>query len=410
MIVDPRAQRLLPRPHWLDGIVVVILLGIVYASLVRRGEMDCTGFAGALLRQSRLSWGSDVIGNVFAYLLLGAALAFAWAHRRPRAAAGPGPGLRLGMAVIAACALLSLSMETVQACMTERMSSGWDLLTNTIGATLGWYGALALAPLWTGFATRAAGGGRRRMLAVMSLAALAWLASQTAPWMPTFSASMLEAHLAQVRAALTAGYLDPWTLAARGGEWLALGAGFALVLRRRRLALLPVAALASVAVLGQLLLAAGPLPSGEALVTLPIGVLAAVVLPRASPRTCAAVLLAALLTALGATELAPGNGPPEPFNWRAMMLRGDAIAGMEAAARYAWYAMGIAVAGHALGGRTRLWALGPPLLIAGVAWLQTGIPGRSPELSPILITLACSALAAGMLGGSGAGRAAGRRR
>jgi len=409
MIIDPRTRPLLPRPHWLDGIVALVLLGILYASLVRRGEMDCTGFAATLLRQSRLSWGSDVIGNVFAYLLLGGALAFAWAYRRPRAAAA-GPPWRLSVAMIAGCALLSLSMETVQACMTTRMSSGWDLLTNSVGAALGWYGALALHPVWAAFAARAAGGGggRGRLLAVVSVGAIAWLASQTAPWVPAFSASMLGAHVAQVREALATGYLDPWALAMHGGQWLALGAAFAMALRRRRLAVLPTAALAVAAVLGQLLLPDGPLPSSESLVMLPIGLLGALVLPLLGPRACAAVMLAAVLVAVGAAELAPGNGPPEPFNWRAMLLRGDAIAGMESAAWYGWVAMSLVAAGRGLGGRTRLWTLAPTLLLGLVAWLQTGIPGRSPELSPILIALACSALAAGMLGGSRGRRAPGR--
>jgi VanZ family protein len=409
MIVDPRTRPFLPRPHWLDGVVAVLVLGILYASLARRGEMDCTGFAKALLNEAPLVSGADALGNTFAYLLLGAALAFAWAHRRPRLAAAGTPW-QVSLAMIAACALLSFSMEAVQACMTERMSSRWDLLTNTLGAALGWYGARILQPLWAAFAGHAAGGGRGRLLAVVSMGALAWLVSQTAPWVPAFSTAMLGMHVAEVRQALATGSLDPWVLAARGGEWLALGAAFAMALRRRRLAVLPMAALAAAAVIGRLLLPNGPLPSGEALVTLPVALLGALVLPRLGPRACAAVLLTGVLVAVGASELAPGNGPPEPFNWRAMLLRGNAVAGIESAAWFAWVAMSIAVAGHGLGGRTRWWAVVPAVLLGVLAWLQTGIPGRSPELSPILVALACSGLAAGMLGGSHGARIPVRRR
>jgi hypothetical protein len=148
----------------------------------------------------------------------------------------------------------------------------------------------------------------------------------------------------------------------------------------------------------RLLLPEGTVPAPELLATLPAGLLAALLAPRTGRRTRSALVLCAAAVAIAAAQLEPGNGPTLPFRWRAMLLHGSAIDGIEGAAYFGWFAMTVVVAGHALGGRVAAWALLPGGLLALLSWAQTGVPGRAPELSPMLIALACAALAAGMLG------------
>lgn len=381
-------------PSWIDALVVVLLAGIGYASLARRGWIDCGAFPSAWLRETLAISGRDALGNVFAYLLLGAALAAAWSRRHPRETATPGV---VTATAIGGCMLLSLSMETVQACLGARFSSAWDVATNTLGAALGWYGARVVLPAWSAMFARDAGGpGHDRVLAAVLLAALAWFASQTAPWLP--SPAALRGNLDALMAALDGGYLDPWLIAAHGAEWIALAGAFALALNRPGSPLVAVLALATLLCGLRLLLPGGATPAPELIATLPAGLLAALLAPRTGRRTRAALVLCAAAVAIVAAQLEPGNGPAMPFRWRAMLLSGDAVDGIEGAAYFGWFAVTVVVAGHVLGGRVFAWALLPAAALALLAWVQTGVPGRAPELSPPLIALACAGVAAGMLG------------
>ncbi len=380
------------RWHWFDGIVLVLVAGIVYASLARRGAIDCSHAMQSFLREGMHLSGSDALGNVFAYLLLGAAMAVAWRLRRPH------PGWTAALLAILACALLSASMEAAQACMTDRVSAWWDLLFNTLGGALGWFGVGLLQPLWA--AVHRSGVGRdtqSRLLAVALLAAVAWLTAETAPWVPTSDVGVLAHNVRAVWRSLGTGYLDPWRLAARLGEWLALGLLLSLPLRRPLLAVLPFGALAAAALGLRLLLQGTPPPSPELVVTLPVAALALLALPRLGARACAALAIAAATLAVAAYELAPGNGLPQAFRWRLLLLQGNPIGGIELAAYFGWYAMTVVAAGHVLTGRALAWVPVPVLLLAAAEWAQTTLPGRTPDLSPPVIALAVGALAAGML-------------
>jgi VanZ family protein len=129
-----------PVIHWMDGAVLMLVFGILYASLARYGRINCSNAPASLLRESQAISGSDALGNVFAYLLLGAAMAFAHAQRRAsanddaRRPHGAGRELAAAAWAIGACMLLSFSMEAAQTCLSERLSSAWDLFYNTSGA------------------------------------------------------------------------------------------------------------------------------------------------------------------------------------------------------------------------------------------------------------------------------------
>jgi VanZ family protein len=388
------------RGHWLDAVVGVLVLGIVYASLARRGAVECAGFAAALLREARYLSGSDALGNVFAYLLLGAALAFAWSARvTPAAARGPTPW-GASLAAVLACAALSFSMEAAQACLTDRMSSHWDLLTNTLGGGLGWFAGRAVQRIWATVVTdRADPGVDTRLLLAVLLAVLAWWVAATAPWVPSSTPSIWWTNAGHGWHALGAGPLDPWRLAQRTGEWLALGLALSLALRRPAWAAPLLAALAAAMLAWRGLLPPGSMPSPERLAALPPATLAVLALATVRPRVRAALALAAALVAVAAYELEPGYGPVSPFRWRVVLLAGDPVPAIELAAWFGWFAVTVVCTGRVLGGRPALWALVPALVLAALEGLQTMVPGRTADLSPPVIALACAGLAAGILGG-----------
>ena len=391
------------RWHWFDGIVAMLVLGIAYASLARRGQMDCTGFVENFLREGSFMSGSDALGNVFAYLLLGAALAVSWQVRSPGSSRQP--PWTVVLAAVAGCALLSVTMEAVQACMTERISAWWDLVNNTLGGALGWFGVRLLQPAWT--TIHRSGAGRHshdRLLAVALLAALAWVVAETAPWLPTSDVGVIARNVRGIWRGLGAGYFDPWKLVMRAGEWLSLGLLLSLPLRRPTLAILPFAALAFVALVLRLLLEGTAPPSPELIVTLPVAALALVAMPRLGTRVCATLAIVAATLAVLAYQLAPGIGPISPFKWRLQLLQGNPISGIELASYFGWYAITVVAAGHRLTGRALPWIPVTVVVLAITEWLQTMLPGRTADLSPPLVALACGALAAGMLSDTARGR------
>ena len=54
------------------------------------------------------------------------------------------------------------------------------------------------------------------------------------------------------------------------------------------------------------------------------------------------------------------------------------------------------------------WIALATLLFAATEWAQTGIPGRTPDLSPTLVAAVSAIFAAGMLAGSSRARARSR--
>jgi len=384
--------------RWPDALVGALIAGIVYTSTARRGTIDCGRFTDVLLRRSPLSDIDDMLGNVFAYLLLGAALAFAWSNRQPAGRArAAGVPWRASLLAIGAGALLSLSMETAQACFTGRVSSAWDVLSNTLGTALGWLFGRSVSPAWWSIARADARGTQGRVLAVAALAAVAWVLAQTAPWVPVLDAAMAQRALQATWSRLGSSPVDPWKLAAWGGGWLALGLTLGLGMRRPMLALLPFGAVAVVVTGLRLLLPGGDPPTPELVATLPAAGLGMLLLSPLGPRLRALFALVAALLAITAFQLEPGYGQPQPFRWRLALLHGSAVPGIQLAAYFGWFATTVVAAGHVLAGRAFGWAAAAALVPALLEWAQTQVPGRMPELSPPVIALVCAGLAAGML-------------
>jgi VanZ family protein len=387
------------RPRAVDAVVVAVVAGIAYASLARPGGFDCRGAGARLLHEwgGGLS-GSDLLGNVFAYLLLGAALGFAWLARRPGGRASGAAALAAGAIATLAGATLSLSMEGIQACLPARHSSLSDVGANVAGTALGWLAARLVHPTWRAMRRDSPGRGDGRLAAVVALALAAWAIAETGPWMPAGSVGVARQHLRAAWVALGSGVLDPWLVARQAGEWLAVGLALALALRRPGLAVLPFCALAAAVLAWRLLLPIGYGPSAAALATLPAAGLLVLTVPMLGRRACAVLALAAVVTAMLAYQLQPAYGPAQPFAWRITVLSGDPVGGIRLACWFGWLAASVVAAGHAIDGRRVRWAALAVVLLAATEWAQTLLPGRTPDLSPVAVGLAAAALAAGMLG------------
>lgn len=395
-------RRAADRWHRIDLAVVAIVAGIVYASLARPGRIDCSRALSSLLRESVHLSGSDLIGNVFAYLLLGGALALAWRAREGVVRAAP--AVHAGLTAVILCMLLSCSMEAAQACMSGRVSSGMDVISNTLGTALGWIGALALAPVWPKVARGLVPTAhQQRMLAVVCLAAVAWLAARTAPWLP-----LLEPHAARSRAIDMAHQMGTFnvpgadSLARDASQFLAVALSLTLPWQARWPALMAIMLALGSALMASLVVAR-PALGYTAWWALPAAGLVAISLSQMSARVRGALILLVATLAVMLFELRPGVGPAREFSWRLLVLHGNAIQGMQTAAFFMWFGMSIVAAGRAMGGPIWLWVGLCPLWLGLLEWLQTFMPGRTPDLSPPMLGFAGAALAASLLG-AGKGR------
>jgi len=392
-------NRSATRSRWPDAVVIAVLAGILYASLSRSGTVDCSRLATLWLRESLGAAGSDVIGNVFAYLLLGGAIGIAWLQRqRPRRRwAGQ---LRAGAATVLACIALSVSMETAQACFSGRVSSVIDVLDNTLGAAMGWMAAMLLSPAWSWVSPMLAPGAReRRLLAVVGLAWLAWLAARCVPWSAWLAtpSPLGTTDLSPLQGDWLAALANPPGLLRDTAQFLAVCAGLSLPWRRRR---------AACAAIGLVLLVTGAagvvMPrasfSAHTWLALPLAAaLSTLLVWVASPRTRAAVMLCAAVVAIVFFELRAGTGAAAPFSWRPLVFHGNALRGMQQALFFGWFGLSVMAAGSLVGGARTLWLLGAPLLLGALEAAQTLLPGRTPDLSPPLLVLAAAACAAGLL-------------
>jgi hypothetical protein len=189
-----------------------------------------------------------------------------------------------------------------------------------------------------------------------------------------------------------------------------VGLALGLPMRRPVLAVLPFSVLAAGVLAWRLLLPGGPPPSTETIVTLPIAGVLVALAPLAGRRACAVLALAGATLAMLAYQLQPGYGMPQPFRWNLSVLRGDAVQGIRFACWFGWFAMLVVAAGRAIGGPVLAWAVLPPVLLMVTEWMQTTLPGRTPDLSAPLVGAACAAFAAGLLSARGARRAYERRR
>jgi VanZ family protein len=311
---------------------------------------------------------------------------------------GGGMGWRAGLIVIAGASLLSLSVETAQLCMDGRVSSSADWFANTAGAAFGWMAGRLSLPAWRIFSVGIGGGvENRRLLAVVMLAVFCWSIASTAPWWLTSDAGLLRQNVSRLWFAIGTGYLDPWRLAQHFGAWLAVGLSLSLAIRRPSWAFTAFAGIAMTVVVARLLIR-GAQPSVEWMLSLPVAwFMVGAIVASVARSARAALTIAAVLLAMTAYELRPAYGMLRGFGWSIGLLRGDPIFAIQLGAFISWYAVTMVAAGRAAGGRAGTWALLATASIALMEWAQIAVPGRTPDLSPILLTIVTGWAAARIL-------------
>jgi VanZ family protein len=259
----------------------------------------------------------DIVVNVLAYVPFGFLLALIGTQRRPAA--------RLATA-IGAGAILSFAMESTQMFLPTRDASNVDLLSNSVGATLGALTALAFnrAP---GLRARIARWRYRTFLGDRSgdlgLALLGvWLLSQVNPGIPLFAATF-DPSLELARD--LAGTL----LQAAQSAFNVIGVGLflALLLRQRRHLGVAVLSLIGIALALKGVAAALLLKSASWAFWLEPGIafgvaagalvlMLAIWLPRPARTTlCAVALLSSLVAPLLAPDMWRVRAPLALFDW-----------------------------------------------------------------------------------------------
>lgn len=259
----------------------------------------------------------DIVVNVLAYTPFGFLLALVGTHHRPAA--------RL-VTAIGAGALLSFAMETAQMYLPTRDASNVDVLSNSVGATLGGLAALAFNRT-RGLRDRVAQWRYQTFLAGRSgdlgLALLAiWLLSQVNPAIPLFAATFVPSlELAPD----VAGML----LQAAQSAFNVIGVGLflALLLRQRRnlgaAALLLIGIALALKGAAAALLLKSPswvfwLEPGVSLGVAAgaLALISAIWLPRPARTTlCAIALLSSLVAPLLAPDMWRVRAPLALFDW-----------------------------------------------------------------------------------------------
>lgn len=136
----------LPRPRRATALMralgLLFLVAIIIATLYPLTDWSLrTASPFAFLQKGLPRWWTwfDVLSNVLAYLMLGTVLALGWLSR-----AHPGRAVLL---VTLLCSLLSISLETMQNYLPNRVPSLLDWIANTGGAMVGgWMGTRLSRP------------------------------------------------------------------------------------------------------------------------------------------------------------------------------------------------------------------------------------------------------------------------
>ncbi|NII11151.1 VanZ family protein [Oleiagrimonas sp. C23AA] len=380
-----------PSKRLRRGLLAICVCLIIYGSLFpfhgwrTPGDFSQLVSAAALKDVSR----SDILANILFYMPFG----FLAGLRRP---------LRATVAIVLAALMLSLSLETLQAFIPGRVASWLDVITNVCGAGLG-----ALLAMCSIFGLRAplgvsrltlAGYLRNDRAAGLGIAALlAWGAAQLMPFVPSLDISHLKSALKPLWHMLQGTRpIEPWRCVAYVAATTTLtitGFGILQHTRWRRLApfyLLALLPLKALMMERQL--------SPEDLVGTLFGVTLAAALW--SVHTRVARLMAALLVPIcvlvQALHPAIADTTTYAFNWIPLHAQlTHPLGAMANLADTIWPAMALA----SLCGKPRaraLWyALVPwALFLLTAEGLQQWVPGRHPDITPVLFGAAAWALAA----------------
>jgi VanZ family protein len=371
--------------------VALILWGSLYPFAGWRPTADALAFLG-VWNTARLS-APDLVVNALIYIPLGFGLR--WLTRS-------WPAL-LSIALATALAgALSFGVETTQAHLPQRVPSLADFVLNTAGGLVGASLAALLTPRWRLVARLQAWRARTFQPtrdANLAIAALAgWALSQLSPFVPSLDLGTLRSGLAPLAATLG----DPasFDFARIAGYALEL---FALTLlvrdaRQRTASLTRVLWLFVLAVLLLKVAVISRQLSAEALAGAAAGLLFGLALPRRlKPARPALAALAVVLT-LSIVELTPEPGALRHLNWTPFVAHlNNPMLGLGVLIDNCWPYLALAAALHRLSGAGRSAAAGIVLvcgsLAFGLEWMQQYVPGRTPDITTVVVALASALFA-----------------
>lgn len=362
------------------------LLLLAYGTLFPLRDWRPPGMpvTGILLHLPTYASSADMATNVLIYVPAGILLVFAL------------PGARLQRAVLAVtiCALLSFSLEYLQAWLPARTPSGLDLMLNTTGALLGTLAAPLVSaglryptilpeyenPLRYEPAMRA------------GLTAIAlWIGSHWAPFVPSLDPWQVWQSVKPVWITIRDGGFDPVVASAYVLETLAIGVVLSGVLRNPYSAPLWLAGLMAVLLIGKPLIVIRSL-SAESLAGVAVGTLLFAVAPGPFTRRRAAFGAVALLATWAMAVLTEPftTTAQEAFNW--IPLREhltNPISGILDLIDTAWPGAVLAYLALRSGAHHRgalvCGALAVVAYAGALEWLQRWQPDSYPDVTDILV-------------------------
>ena len=399
----------------LRAVTLLVYAGfLAYQSLGSGGAWACGGdvlSVGARIPRT------DFLANAVAYVplgILGMVAAGARTTRRRYLA-------WYGLIVLCGITAFSAAMEALQSCQPARVSSIYDVVSNTAGGSIGvlagWVmESLALARSRAAsdvLVVETAAVRAHQRLWILTLAiGLVWVASQTLPW--TFSADVggVRANLSFLRRWQGVSALDVWIVLGHAAAWSAIGCAAHLLSPRRLPAAAIMVAFAGLSLGAQLLTTTrAPISFEELLGLTAAACLTAplLTLEDADARRAAAatVLFVAALSTVTAYELRPE--PAASTTARFFWWPGVGIGGMRGALDYAmlfgWCGLAtiVAAAWHRRSRRLLAWPIAAVIVTLALEALQTYVPGRTGDLSAPTFTLLGILVARACLGDLGPG-------
>lgn len=301
---------------------------------------------------------------------------------------------------------LSFAVEATQSHLPLRVPALSDFVLNTAGGFVGAVFAALVTPRWRivarlmAWRTRTFQEGREADIALAALAG--WALSQLAPFVPSLDLGTLRSGLAPLAATLS----EPDTFQPAYAAAYAL-ALFALTLlardaRRRDVSIARPLWLFVLAVLALKVPVISRQLSAEALSGCAVGVLAGLLLPRRLKPARPALAALAMVLALTVSELSPESGALRTLNWTPFVAHlNNPLRGLSVLIDAVWPYLTLAAA---------LWRLSAGGRAAGILitvlcgsfsfaleWTQQHIPGRTPDITTVLMAIVGAALAVGYL-------------
>ena len=334
---------------------------------------------------------SDVVSNVLAYVPLGILLVMRGKARG-----------RSGLHNVALAALsgwcLSLSVESIQQWLPDRMPSAIDLVTNLGGTCLGACAGLMFAGesdlAQRLRAARAAWCVPDPAVSGGLLALLIWVLSQLSPFVPSLDLGTVKAGLSAIWMILNQPSRFDMVLALIYALNI-LGLGLlAQTLTRPERRSWPLFALLVTVTLLLKIIVVGRVLAPEALAGLAAALVLLLFLLELSVRTAAWGAMIAVAAGFIVAEMRSMDGPLHPFNWIPFAGEMDRnIYGFASILGGVWPFVALGYLGNLLTtARLRMQtAAGGAMLVTAIVylleWWQTFIPGRYGDVTVILLAL-----------------------